>query len=1142
MAINNELRAYLARLIPDVYKESIPADEFNTLIDIVCSAYDALSSKIADMKYFYNVDNVASEQLPYLGYLLGFTYDQSLGSLSAYLNQDILRRSQIKNAVAWQKLKGSQFGIKQFLLTLTLDATIKELYYDSTYQNLVEEKIVQRPIANELWEKNITQNSIDYFEGNNGIDTARISSFFSQVVKGNVIFNPAVDGTFKAKIYQRLVSDNSILYKTEIIQNALAGNNFLYVTGSPETPTLPSLNRPIEVDLGTASVAGSQHGPFTFLTGTNDTLPLEVGGITQNVIFITGTYDASVVSNQINNQTVGLIATITQDQRIILTADANAYSAQFKILDHPQTVATTLGFVADTYTATIVTKFDTTNQQLTIGLKQPHDFSKYWTSNNTWEASYGEIWIDYNYIDADNNPTGITEWDYSTGAKSNWFDVEIRSTTNNLVGGITLNSEDTDALVNKIKQDVKPLHALLRSIKFITGFEDNWISPGDQPSFKPWTDNCNIAPETVFQDDLKFSVNNCECQCCLLYDNCVKKIYNGVLRYMFGSGAIKFDFNPCIPGTLLITYDGYITEQGGTTVADTSGVPSVFTNGTDTVTGGLDYTLLVSAGNYVGIEGQFQEGVAKVIAVATNQLTLENNWENASLVGNLVVYKLGKYQYKMTYIANDLIPPQERIIVYYDGRKYFNKKSGKYDCVFHYDLGEFPKEVAQNDEYYTITSSTNELDFSVNGGTPKSVILPVGTYTAEYLAELINFSVIPYLEFFGDGVAYIPQHSDLDVGTGDFTFEFMFKQNDVSGYVWKKRDYVIPRQGYFIYMNDGVPQLWLCDSSANYINSDQKFNEWKDNSFHRCSISVDRSGNAICYIDGEVSGLPFDVSSYSAINLDNTLDAFIGAYPASGFYTGGLTDIRLWKGIALDQATIKTWRFNRVDYSHPYWSYLKAYYKIDEGTGTTIANTIVGGPGNGIISSHIHWITSTPPQWEDTGGAGIKAFGIANFLRILAITGWDPLTQTKSTLDITGSALPVFNFSPIDIMTGLPHAESKVCAMLYNPGPDKIQYDDTYKELAGASTFSIGSPNVTGVGAAFTTWIHAGDKVKLNGDANSAFIIVSSVTDDDNLILTGNYTGAGGTGILIRVRTSNYILGSARTEKDMLSVLVEAGT
>lgn len=68
-------------------------------------------------------------------------------------------------------------------------------------------------------------------------------------------------------------------------------------------------------------------------------------------------------------------------------------------------------------------------------------------------------------------------------------------------------------------------------------------------------------------------------------------------------------------------------------------------------------------------------------------------------------------------------------------------------------------------------------------------------------------------------------------------------------------------------------------------------------------------------------------------------------------YTGGINDLQVWD-VALDAPTIQAWMNRDLTAGHPYYSNLRAWYKLDEGTGTQLTDaspqagtgTIAGAP------------------------------------------------------------------------------------------------------------------------------------------------------------------------------------------------------
>lgn len=52
-------------------------------------------------------------------------------------------------------------------------------------------------------------------------------------------------------------------------------------------------------------------------------------------------------------------------------------------------------------------------------------------------------------------------------------------------------------------------------------------------------------------------------------------------------------------------------------------------------------------------------------------------------------------------------------------------------------------------------------------------------------------------------------------------------------------------------------------------------------------------------------------------------------------YTGGLNDVQVWD-VALDAATLQAWMHRDIAPAHPFYSNLRAWYKLDEGSGTLL--------------------------------------------------------------------------------------------------------------------------------------------------------------------------------------------------------------
>lgn len=89
------------------------------------------------------------------------------------------------------------------------------------------------------------------------------------------------------------------------------------------------------------------------------------------------------------------------------------------------------------------------------------------------------------------------------------------------------------------------------------------------------------------------------------------------------------------------------------------------------------------------------------------------------------------------------------------------------------------------------------------------------------------------------------------------------------------------------------------------------------------------------------------------------------------------------------------------------------------------------------------------------------------------------------------------------------------------PDPTKKRLEADGTALSGTLTFSNGSAAVSGSGSAFLTEVTVGQFVRL--DADLVWAEVQSITDDNNLVLTANYSGAGGAGVGSVIPTALFV-------------------
>ncbi|KAA0253008.1 MAG: T9SS C-terminal target domain-containing protein, partial [Chlorobiota bacterium] len=114
------------------------------------------------------------------------------------------------------------------------------------------------------------------------------------------------------------------------------------------------------------------------------------------------------------------------------------------------------------------------------------------------------------------------------------------------------------------------------------------------------------------------------------------------------------------------------------------------------------------------------------------------------------------------------------------------------------------------------------------------------------------------------------------------------------------------------------------------------------NTWNHIAITIDTpSTTAKLYINGlltdslaALTTFPGDLifTYYNHIGASNDL-------VEGSFFNGKIDEVRIWS-VALDKDTINEWKYRYVTPDHPNWANLVSYYKLNETSGTTIANQL----------------------------------------------------------------------------------------------------------------------------------------------------------------------------------------------------------
>ena len=685
--------------IPSFYLELIPLSEREIIIDVLAYGLSLVSTDISNIDTLYSIDDIQTSFLPYLAYLIGYIYDFRF-TTNAFLSNETILRNQLRQAVAWMKLKGTALGIKQFLLSLGVDSYVRELWYNANYDDVIPAEAADIQVTDEIFRDNINNNSIQFVYNNGVIDSSEINSILHEFITGSFVHTNIVNGSIVVKIEQTNGVD--WMLETELIQDP--NNNFVY--GSEQN---------IEVNLGKAEVVSSIKQPQD-VTLTSNKLSFKVeGGAEQIVTLLTNTnrYYATI-ANEINNQTTGITAYVDNDF-LVISSDANDPNARIEIVDIVNNAYSVLGLEVGVYNALTRTYFDPATEFLVIELKQPENFSEYPI----------RVIVDYQYTRYE-QPASITSFDYKTGAKSNWFDIDMWANNDNFI----LTADTVVEMITTVKEEIKPFHALLRQVNFSSLISD-------------------ILPPTIdeFTGDIDALFIDRIAQCCLLRDNCIKFTHDGAVPSRPQSSLTRSD--GCLPKGTLVTHNGFITQRDNYTIY----LRNLYTydrwpynNNGDTERNyvfrdGLQYRGRVyhrDYCNYPKIVGRLYENfvidntnnrlLISLTGFGTYDITLTNGTWTANQIADMI-NSVTLSNFMITYLVHQLVASEDIIVDVY--------------------LSETPRELSEITEVTVDSAGTVELQLASNDD--GLVVLATTNVYAKTFTSTLQATVTPAEHGFGTG-------------------------------------------------------------------------------------------------------------------------------------------------------------------------------------------------------------------------------------------------------------------------------------------------------------------------------------------------------------------------------------------------------
>ncbi len=218
-------------------------------------------------------------------------------------------------------------------------------------------------------------------------------------------------------------------------------------------------------------------------------------------------------------------------------------------------------------------------------------------------------------------------------------------------------------------------------------------------------------------------------------------------------------------------------------------------------------------------------------------------------------------------------------------------------------------------------------------------------------------SIFPALHKEGATNDYILFDDNPELGSGDnrdFTIEMRLKCSPYSSdpSIFSNKNWSTgSNKGFIISANPNLDK-WQFNMGDGSNRIDLTGGVVGDNLWHHIAVVYDSSGTKKVYQDGLLTD-----STTTVLTGDVTtgLDLALGQDGTLGYGAGiqlEVSDIRIWD-TTLTAEVIKDWRCMRVDNTHPQFSSLIHYWKVDEGNGTTLNNDV--STNDGTVVNHSDW-------------------------------------------------------------------------------------------------------------------------------------------------------------------------------------------
>lgn len=194
--------------------------------------------------------------------------------------------------------------------------------------------------------------------------------------------------------------------------------------------------------------------------------------------------------------------------------------------------------------------------------------------------------------------------------------------------------------------------------------------------------------------------------------------------------------------------------------------------------------------------------------------------------------------------------------------------------------------------------------------------------------------------------ASVPNNSAFQFGASqDFTLELRIKATGWVGdpsFLGNKNWNSGVNSGFVISTPSGSSSSWKVNVGDGSNRADVNGGIIADNLWHHLAASFDRDGMLNIFQDGVAVG---NTSLGSVGNINNGLALGIGQDGSLTYgsdMAGLIGEVRIWRTL-VDSATIANWQCQPLNNTHPNYSDLVGYWRMNEGTGSLLNDD---GPNN----------------------------------------------------------------------------------------------------------------------------------------------------------------------------------------------------